>query len=235
MTDDTSYDLPQDTEDDSGGGTYPELPLFGDPRWLEAAVAPRKQRSTQLRPAPRTMMSTGQATVFAGDIVHIMPDVVHEDWVAARVGRKLGWLNTDDVEFVDPNAPKQVEELTKPLGDTKVFTQIRTGPLSEDKGDDTESIDEEASITQASRPAEVPKSGGNGKVNGVPSREDIPVNLTVGEIDAMLEHLKGLAMALQQAKVRALREAGGKPKSSKQQVQKAAARKKTTRQPSDPA
>lgn len=181
---------------------YPHLPEFGDPRWREAAVAARKQRSTQLRPAPRTTMSTGQATVFAGDIIHILPEVQYQDWVAARVGRKLGWLNTEDVDFVDPEAPKAVvEDLTRPLADTESYKHLITKELQDDvapNGDDAP--------TQATRPA-ANGDASNLAANIPASLDDIPVNLTVREIDALLDHLKGIAVTLQQAKTRARREA----------------------------
>lgn len=205
-------------DDNHPANDYPNLPEFGDPRWQEAAVAPRKQRSTQLRPAPRTTMSTGQATVFAGDIIHIVPDILYEDWVAARVGRKLGWLNTDDVDFIDPNTPKpKAEEFTRPLGETESYHHLITKELDSDEA--------EAAPTQASRPVQ-PDHGSNGKKASMPdaplSVEDIPVNLTIGEIDALLENLKGIAMTLQQARTRAKREAKAAHPAPKKAVKKRA-------------
>ncbi len=176
----------------------PHLPDFSDARWREAAVAPAKQRSTQLRPAPRTTMSTGQATVFAGDIVHIIPELQHENWVAARVGRKIGWLNIEDVDFVDPTSPKpKLEELTKPLTDTESYKQLVTKRLDDDLPVQKAPITTKAANAKAESTPKNPMS----------ALGDIPANLTVTEIDKMLENLKQMAMTLQQAKVRAKREA----------------------------
>lgn len=88
------------TESQSNDPTYPLMPAADDDRWQSATIRARRQKSSTLRSLPHLRLSRSLSHVFAGDTVEVIREVRFEEWIAAKVGYQLGWLNTLDVDFV---------------------------------------------------------------------------------------------------------------------------------------
>lgn len=67
------------------------LPRLDDPAWMEVAIRSRQAASTELRTAPAGNVLM---TVYSGDVIHVMREVRDGSWIAAKVGYKVGWLDT---------------------------------------------------------------------------------------------------------------------------------------------
>lgn len=78
---------------------YPLLPHLDDSRWRAAIVRPKRQESTELRDLPRDKASETLTTVYSGDTVYIIRDIHYHSWVAAKVGYKIGWLNSWHIDL----------------------------------------------------------------------------------------------------------------------------------------
>lgn len=79
--------------------TYPELPKSNDPRWRQATVRPRRQKTSDLRTEPGVEMGSAVLTIYTGDVISIIRAVNHENWIAAKVGYKVGWLDSTHLEL----------------------------------------------------------------------------------------------------------------------------------------
>jgi hypothetical protein len=126
---------------------YPKLPDPDDPRWQQAVVRARHKRSTELRTLPHHRLSSALLTVHAGDSVSIISEIRSGAWIMAKVGYKVGWLNTDDVDFATtqsmsgasgqtftarPRDPQPTtEKQTEPLEEPTPATEKQTEPLEE--------------------------------------------------------------------------------------------------------
>ena len=74
--------------------SFPNLPRHNDPRWQQVIVHPRRQRTTDLRSRPHPRVSQVVMTIHSGDIINVVSEIRFETWIAAKVGDRLGWLNT---------------------------------------------------------------------------------------------------------------------------------------------
>lgn len=79
--------------------TYPKLPKTNDPRWRQATVRPRRQRTSDLRTIPGEDLGSTVQTVYTGDVISIIRAVSYESWIAAKVGYRVGWLNSHDLDL----------------------------------------------------------------------------------------------------------------------------------------
>lgn len=79
--------------------TYPELPKSSDERWRQATVRPRRQKTSELRTQPGEGLGNAVLTVYAGDVISIIRGIHHDNWIAAKVGYKVGWLNSGDLDL----------------------------------------------------------------------------------------------------------------------------------------
>jgi len=78
---------------------YPTLPPSSDLRWQAVVVHARSRDSGILCSLPRLKANFPIATVHAGDIVAVMPQVRYGVWVAAKLDYSTGWLNTIHLDF----------------------------------------------------------------------------------------------------------------------------------------
>lgn len=83
----------QPDSDNQGSEYYPPLPGTDDPRWRYATVMARDELSTELLSQPHDRHSDALWLVHRGDMVWIMREVRHRQYVAAKVGYHIGWLN----------------------------------------------------------------------------------------------------------------------------------------------
>lgn len=80
---------------------YPLLPRLDDGRWRQAIVRPKRQDYTEVRDLPRQKANL-ITTVYNGDTIAIILEVRYQHWVAARVGYKVGWLNSANIDLTMP-------------------------------------------------------------------------------------------------------------------------------------
>jgi len=78
---------------------YPPLPAGNDPRWQMMVVQARSRDAGVLCSLPRLKANFPITTVYAGDIVALMPKVRYGVWVAAKLDYSTGWLNTLHLDF----------------------------------------------------------------------------------------------------------------------------------------
>ena len=110
---------------------FPKLPTPDDPRWRTILVCEGLRKKTELRRVPTTVLNTPELTIYAGSLIAILREVKFEDWIAVRVGTKVGWLNTRDVEFAGSSDEEsqllaQLDTLIVPSSSV-----IQTAPLKE--------------------------------------------------------------------------------------------------------
>lgn len=87
---------------------YPLLPDYDDPRWRDAVVRSRSQTTTELRRLPRSQLSQVIQTIYVGDSVAVMRKARYSNWIAVRVGYRVGWVDLMHVDFtLMPHQPKQ--------------------------------------------------------------------------------------------------------------------------------
>jgi len=82
------------------GPLYPPLPRLNDPRWQKMIVYPKRQRQTHLLHVPDPQWGDVTMTLYRGDYIHVIHDLRHRTWVAARAGDRLGWLNLWHAELL---------------------------------------------------------------------------------------------------------------------------------------
>lgn len=79
---------------------YPILPSTNDTRWQPMVTHARSREESILGSLPRLKSNFPIATVHAGDVVYLMPQVRYGVWVAAKVDYNTGWLNTLHFDFM---------------------------------------------------------------------------------------------------------------------------------------
>lgn len=110
---------------------FPKLPTPDDPRWRTILVCEGLRKKTELRRVPTTVLNTPELTIYAGSLIAILREAKFEDWIAVRVGTKVGWLNTRDVEFAGSSDEEsqllaQLDTLIVPSSSV-----VQTAPLKE--------------------------------------------------------------------------------------------------------
>jgi hypothetical protein len=122
--------------------SYPRLPLPEDERWQIAIVRPKTQKHAELRTLPRPKLSEALLTVYAGDTVFTVNTIRYGSWVAAKVGYKVGWMDTTLVELALTRVPAEPHpgdgHDDDPAMPDEILMQMRAMGLSpEDKGEIT--------------------------------------------------------------------------------------------------
>lgn len=102
--------------------SFPQLPSPNDKRWRAALVCEGLRKKTELRRVPTTVLNTPELTIYSGSLIAIMNEVRHEEWVAALVSQKVGWLNTRDVDLIgttdeESKLISQLDTLVMPAND----------------------------------------------------------------------------------------------------------------------
>ena len=158
------------------------LPRWDDPRWESAAVRPKTRHMSELRTMPREGMSAALMLVYAGDMVSIMRGAYYGEWIAAKVGYKIGWINRRDVDFMLMNVHTERHHYdpdeTIP---SALMAQLRQ--MGMDVSNDYDDADQ------------------YGDYYDEPEKDE-DAGLTKSELTRVIKHLKGIAGIFKGAKQR---------------------------------
>lgn len=154
-----------------------ELPKQGDSRWKEVVTRPRLKHQTPLQKLPIDTDEVTLHTVYAGDLIAIVPEIRRKNYVATRVGYLVGWIDYRDLKFVEMKLKTlKIPDETKPAvpddRDDRVRRHIK--PKREWSQEDSDAI------TLPTRPKELTSPAKNQNKN------------LVGDIRRLIKHLKAL-------------------------------------------
>ncbi|MBC7810405.1 MAG: hypothetical protein H7175_04625 [Burkholderiales bacterium] len=141
---------------------FPKLPTVDDSGWRTILVCEGLRKKTELRRVPTTVLNTPELTIYAGSLIAISREVKFEEWIAVRVGTKVGWLNTRDVEFAGSSDEEsqllaQLDTLIVPsssLVQTAPLKERGTKPLSAEVMPTLEQVETEGEETKPFRPTD---------------------------------------------------------------------------------
>lgn len=83
----------------------PTLPDLKDPRWQPAEIQARGKTNIELRSQPRIKLSQVLAEINDGERVAIIREVRYKSWIAARIGRRIGWIDAAGISFTMARMP----------------------------------------------------------------------------------------------------------------------------------
>lgn len=115
--------------------SFPQLPSPHDERWRAALVCEGLRKKTELRRVPTTVLNTPELLIYSGSLIAIMNEVRHEEWVAALVSQKVGWLNTRDVDLIGTSDEEsklisQLDTLVVPANDSPLRQTVEAPAAS---------------------------------------------------------------------------------------------------------
>jgi hypothetical protein len=165
---------------------YPMLPHWNDARWETATVRPKTRHMTELRNLPREKVSASLLLVYSGDVVSIMREMRYGDWIAAKVGYKLGWLNYRHVDFM-------LMDIFDDRSNRHIENTIPSDLMRQLKGLEWEDPDE----TLPSRNFYL-----GGYEDEIEDEDEDDASLSQTDVKRIIKHLKGIAGVFRSAKNR---------------------------------
>lgn len=94
-------------------------------RWITVGIRPGRLHQTSLQRLPLAIVDLSLLTIFVGDTITIAPEVRSKDYVLARTGVHIGWINIMDVKMIPMGmSNRQTMDETKPSISTKEREQI---------------------------------------------------------------------------------------------------------------
>lgn len=96
-------------------------------RWITVGIRPGRLHQTSLQRLPLAIVDLSLLTIFVGDTITIAPEVRSKDYVLARIGVHIGWINIMDVKMIPMGmSNRQPMDETKPSISTKEREHMRT-------------------------------------------------------------------------------------------------------------